>query len=149
MVRSSLSCRPIGGNLGMTNNMVMEIVKRGSIDAAASQGRRAGLFTPDFQTRQAKQSSLRDLKKHFFRRAVSNDHEKGAVVTKDELGGSPHRHVMKGGNHVRIFDVLGDSHFAVSFAVDEPHGGTERKVEMRAPGIIVAVLRSFRSRISE
>jgi len=92
----------------------------------------ARFSTFDFQTRQAMQSDLCDLKEHFFRHRVPNDHQQSSVVTKRELGSSTHRHVIEGGDHVRVFDVLGDIHFLpVSFRVglalwEHCHNGRRR-----------------------
>src|SRR5215467_8152099 len=66
----------------------------------------------DFKTGKAIQSSPRDLKYHFFRCLATNNHEKGSVVTTHELSSSLESHVIEGGDHVRVCDMLVDVHLA-------------------------------------
>jgi len=61
-----------------------------------------------FRTNEAKQSSPRNPKQHFSRCLAANNHKKGSIVTKHELGGPPHCHVIERGDHVRVPDVLVD-----------------------------------------
>jgi hypothetical protein len=76
-------------------------------------GPKAALGALGFQMSKAKQPSARDLKQHFFLCLIANNHKKYSVVPKHELSSSPHRHVIKGGDHVGVSDMFANIYFVV------------------------------------
>jgi hypothetical protein len=76
-------------------------------------GQKRTLDALGFQMSKAKQPSARDLKQHFFLCLIANNHKKYSVVPKHELGSSPHRHVIKGGDHVGVSDMFANIYFVV------------------------------------